>query len=100
VLAVLCWSGFSERVHPLGWVEPGVAVVADVDVPPVVVDDAVMVSTKEYQVAGKSLICPHDGISLTRRWRRKRPAASLAIGSVPGPESVRSSRRRAHSRGG
>jgi len=27
-----------------------VAVVADVDVPPVVVDDAVMVSTKEYQV--------------------------------------------------
>ncbi len=47
VLAVLCWSGFSERVHPLGWEEPGVAVVADVDVPPVVVDDAVMVSTKE-----------------------------------------------------
>lgn len=31
----------------MGWVEPGVAVVADVDVPPVVVDDAVMVSAKE-----------------------------------------------------
>jgi len=63
VLAVLCWSGFSERVHPLEWVEPGVAVVADVDVPPVVVDDAVMVSTKEYQVASKSLRSPlrkHD----------------------------------------
>ena len=62
MLAVLCWSGFSERVHPLGWVDPGVAVVADVDVPPVVVDDAVMVSTKEYQVASKFLIYPlsHD----------------------------------------
>jgi len=58
VLAVLCWSGFSERVHPLGWVEPGVAVVADVDVPPVVVDDAVTVSTKEYQVADKLLMRP------------------------------------------
>jgi len=58
VLAVLCWSGFSEWVHPLGWVEPGVAVVADVDVPPVVVDDAVMVSAKEYQVASKFPIRP------------------------------------------
>jgi len=58
VLAVLCWSGFSEWVHPLGWVEPGVAVVADVDVPPVVVDDAVMVSAKEYQVADKLLMRP------------------------------------------
>ena len=47
----MCRPGLSERVHPFGWEEPRVPVGAHDDVPAVVVDDAMMPSAQEDQVA-------------------------------------------------
>jgi hypothetical protein len=63
------------RVDPGWWVELGVSVGADVDVPAVVVDDPVVVPAEEHQVARR-------GAPLGRAPRRRRQPRLLTLGHI------------------